>query len=178
MTCCLNQYKDQLISIRRTLHTLPEEGWSEFNTTALVVKYLREYGYEVLMGSKVINPEHCLGRNPAVVSAGLKLARERGVDEALLAEMEELTGCVGILDTGRAGPTLAIRFDIDCVPVTESQSPEHLPTREGFCSTRPGLMHACGHDAHTSTGLAVAHWFADHADEMCGKIKILFQPAE
>ena len=39
-------------------------------------------------------------------------------------------------------------------------------------------MHACGHDAHTSTGLAVAHWFADHADEMCGKIKILFQPAE
>ena len=54
MTCCLNQYKDQLISIRRTLHTLPEEGWSEFNTTALVVKYLREYGYEVLMGSKVI----------------------------------------------------------------------------------------------------------------------------
>ncbi len=178
MTCCLNQYKDQLISIRRTLHTLPEEGWSEFNTTALVVKYLREYGYEVLMGSKVINPEHCLGRNPAVVSAGLKLARERGVDEALLAEMEELTGCVGILDTGRPGPTLAIRFDIDCVPVTESQSPEHLPTREGFCSTRPGLMHACGHDAHTSTGLAVAHWFADHADEMCGKIKILFQPAE
>ncbi len=39
-------------------------------------------------------------------------------------------------------------------------------------------MHACGHDAHTSTGLAVAHWFADHKDEMKGKLKILFQPAE
>jgi len=39
-------------------------------------------------------------------------------------------------------------------------------------------MHACGHDAHTSTGLAVAHWFADNVDQMNGKIKILFQPAE
>lgn len=177
-TDSLSQYHDQLIRIRRQLHTLPEEGWSEFNTTALIVKELRSYGYEVLLGSKVINPDNCLGRNPAVVQAGLKLARERGVDEALLEEMQELTGCVGVLDTGRPGPTLAIRFDIDCVPVTESQDPDHLPSREGFSSTRPGLMHACGHDAHTSTGLAVAHWFADHINEMTGRIKILFQPAE
>ena len=174
----LSAYHDQLIRIRRTLHTLPEEGWSEFNTTALIVKELRSYGYQVLMGTQVIDPKNCLGRTPAVVEAGLKLARERGVDEALLAEMQELPGCVGVLDTGRPGPTLAIRFDIDCVPVNEATTENHLPFREGFCSTRPGLMHACGHDAHTSTGLAVAHWFADHKDDMCGKIKILFQPAE
>lgn len=177
MTCTC-AYHDQLIEIRRHLHTMPEEGWSEFTTTAFIVGKLREYGYEVLLGKKVINPDNCLGRNLKVVEAGLKLARENGVSEELLAEMDGLTGCVGVMDTGRPGPTLAIRFDIDCVHVTESTEDCHIPAREGFISKRPGLMHACGHDAHTSTGLAVAHWFADNVDQMNGKIKILFQPAE
>ena len=177
MTCTC-AYHDQLIEIRRHLHTMPEEGWSEFTTTAFIVGKLREYGYEVLLGKKVINPDNCLGRNLKVVEAGLKLARENGVSEELLAEMDGLTGCVGVMDTGRPGPTLAIRFDIDCVPVTETPDDDHIPAHEGFISKRPGLMHACGHDAHTSTGLAVAHWFADNVDQMNGKIKILFQPAE
>ncbi len=175
---CLCKYHDELISTRRHLHTMPEEGWSEFTTTAYIVEKLRKFGYEVLMGKKVINPDNCLGRSQKVVDAGLAYARKNGVSEALLKEMDGLTGCVGVMDTGRPGPTLAIRFDIDCVPVTESTDADHIPAKEGFCSTRPGLMHACGHDAHTSTGLAVAHWFADHKDEMKGKLKILFQPAE
>ena len=175
---CLCKYHDELISTRRPLHTMPEEGWSEFTTTAYIVEKLRKLGYEVLMGKKVINPDNCLGRSQKVVEAGLAYARKNGVSEELLKEMDGLTGCVGVMDTGRPGPTLAIRFDIDCVPVTESTDADHIPAKEGFCSTRPGLMHACGHDAHTSTGLAVAHWFADHKDEMKGKLKILFQPAE
>ena len=175
---CLCKYHDELISTRRHLHTMPEEGWSEFTTTAYIVEKLRKLGYEVLMGKKVINPDNCLGRSQKVVEAGLAYARKNGVSEELLKEMDGLTGCVGVMDTGRPGPTLAIRFDIDCVAVTESTDADHIPAKEGFCSTRPGLMHACGHDAHTSTGLAVAHWFADHKDEMKGKLKILFQPAE
>ena len=175
---CLCKYHDELISTRRHLHTMPEEGWSEFTTTAYIVEKLRKLGYEVLMGKKVINPDNCLGRSQKMVEAGLAYARKNGVSEELLKEMDGLTGCVGVMDTGRPGPTLAIRFDIDCVPVTESTDADHIPAKEGFCSTRPGLMHACGHDAHTSTGLAVAHWFADHKDEMKGKLKILFQPAE
>ena len=169
---CLCKYHDELISTRRHLHTMPEEGWSEFTTTAYIVEKLRKLGYEVLMGKKVINPDNCLGRSQKVVEAGLAYARKNGVSEELLKEMDGLTGCVGVMDTGRPGPTLAIRFDIDCVPVTESTDADHIPAKEGFCSTRPGLMHACGHDAHTSTGLA------DHTDEMKGKLKILFQPAE
>ena len=175
---CLCKYHEELISTRRHLHTMPEEGWSEFTTTAYIVEKLRKLGYEVLLGKKVINPDNCLGRSQKVVEAGLAYARKNGVSEELLKEMDGLTGCVGVMDTGRPGPTLAIRFDIDCVPVTESTDADHIPAKEGFCSTRPGLMHACGHDAHTSTGLAVAHWFADHKDEMKGKLKILFQPAE
>ncbi len=174
----LSAYHDQLINIRRQLHQNPEEGWSEFTTTAFLVTTLRGYGYDVLTGRKVVAPEACLGREESVVKAGLERARRNGVSEELLSEMEELTGCVGVLDTGRPGPTLAIRFDIDCVPVTECTDDTHVPAKEGFISKNPGFMHACGHDAHMSMGLAVAHWVMDNKDKLSGKIKILFQPAE
>ena len=157
---------------------MPEEGWSEFTTTNFIVEKLKEYGYQVLLGTKVINPENCLGRSQKVVDAGIAYARKNGVSEDFLKATEGYTGCCGILDTGRPGPTLAVRFDIDCVPVTESTEQDHIPQSEGFESTRPGLMHACGHDAHMSTGLALAHWVADHKDELKGRIKFLFQPAE
>lgn len=174
----LSAYHDQLINIRRQLHQNPEEGWSEFTTTAFLVTTLRGYGYDVLTGRKVVAPEACLGREESVVKAGLERARRNGVSEELLSEMEELTGCVAVLDTGRPGPTLAIRFDIDCVPVTECTDDAHVPAKEGFISKNPGFMHACGHDAHMSMGLAVAHWVMDNKDKLSGKIKILFQPAE
>lgn len=174
----LSAYHDQLINIRRQLHQNPEEGWSEFTTTTFLVTTLRGYGYDVLTGRKVVAPEACLGREESVVKAGLERARRNGVSEELLSEMEELTGCVAVLDTGRPGPTLAIRFDIDCVPVTECTDDTHVPAKEGFISKNPGFMHACGHDAHMSMGLAVAHWVMDNKDKLSGKIKILFQPAE
>lgn len=174
----LSAYHDQLINIRRQLHQNPEEGWSEFTTTAFLVTTLRGYGYDVLTGRKVVAPDACLGREESVVKAGLERARRNGVSEELLSEMEELTGCVAVLDTGRPGPTLAIRFDIDCVPVTECTDDTHVPAKEGFISKNPGFMHACGHDAHMSMGLAVAHWVMDNKDKLSGKIKILFQPAE
>ena len=126
----------------------------------------------------MVAPEACLGREESVVKAGLERARRNGVSEELLSEMEELTGCVAVLDTGRPGPTLAIRFHIACVPVTECTDDTHVPAKEGFISKNPGFMHACGHDAHMSMGLAVAHWVMDDKDKLSGKIKILFQPAE
>lgn len=171
-------YSEQLTSLRRELHRTPEIGWSEFVTTARVIGLLRGYGFEVQAGPKVIARDHTLGREPAIVAAGLAYARSRGVDEALLAEMEELTGCVGIWRTARPGPIVALRFDIDCVNVQESAAPEHAPAALGFASERPGLMHACGHDGHTAIGLTIARWVAEHAGELGGTIKLLFQPAE
>jgi aminobenzoyl-glutamate utilization protein A len=168
----------QLVALRRELHKFPEIGWSEFVTTARVMGLLRECGFEVLAGSKAISRTDALGREPGIVAAGLAQARARGVDAALLAEMEELTGCVGIWKTGRPGPVVALRFDIDCVYVQESMRPEHLPKQLSFASERPGLMHACGHDGHTAIGLTVARWISEHADELSGTIKLLFQPAE
>ena len=171
-------YHDQLINIRRELHQFPEEGWTEFCTTAYIVKYLRELGYEVLLGEKVVSRKDCLGRDPKLVAQAIETAKERGVCECLLNEMQELTGCCAVLDTGHPGPTVALRFDIDCNNVQESGADTHRATAEGWASKRPGLMHACGHDSHISSGLAVARWVMDHKDELNGKLKIVFQPAE
>lgn len=171
-------YHDQLISIRRELHQFPEEGWTEFCTTAFIVEHLRKLGYEVLMGEKVVSRKDCLGRDQKLVAQAIETAKARGVSEALLAEMQELTGCVAVLDTGRPGPTVALRFDIDCNNVQENPSQDHRASREGWASKRPGLMHACGHDSHISSGLAIARWAMEHKDELNGKLKIVFQPAE
>lgn len=174
----MTDYNTQLIEQRRELHQWPEEGWTEFWTTSYIVKKLQAYGYEVLVGTKVINPEQVFGRNQKLVDLGIKNALERGADPKLIEEMGGYTGCVGILDTGREGPTTAFRFDIDCVCVRETDDPAHKPNKEGFRSQHDGYMHACGHDTHASIGLTLAHWIADHKDQLKGKFKFVFQPAE
>ena len=67
-------------------------------------------------------------------------------------KMEGYTGCVALFDSGKPGKTIALRFDIDCVNVTETRSPEHIPNKEGFSSINDGFMHACGHDSHITIG--------------------------
>jgi amidohydrolase len=69
------------------------------------------------------------------------------------------------------GKALLLRADIDALRLTEETS---LP----FASQNRGVMHACGHDGHTGTLLAVAHWLVDHRDQFGGTVKLLFQPAE
>ena len=108
---------NQLVTWRRELHRFPEIGWTEFMTTARLITELRGMGLDVIAGPKVINREFVRGRKADVVERGLALARERGADEALLAEMDGLTGCMAVFDSGKPGPTVALRFDIDCVAV-------------------------------------------------------------
>ncbi|MCI5851536.1 MAG: amidohydrolase [Sutterellaceae bacterium] len=174
----LSSYYPQLVAQRRELHQWPEPGWTEFTTTWYLVQKLKAWGYQVLVGTKVVNPEAVLGRSEKEVEAGLAAARAHNVPEEFLKATEGYTGAVGILDTGRPGPTMAMRFDIDCIPVQETADPNHVPNKEGFRSKHDGYMHACGHDTHMSIGLTVAKWCVDHKDELCGRVKIVFQPAE
>ncbi len=81
------------------------------------------------------------------------------------------TGVVGLIEGGRPGPCLAIRADMDALPIAEQSG---LP----FASTVPGLMHACGHDIHTTTLLGVAAVLRDLAPRLAGTVKLVFQPAE
>ncbi len=173
-----NNYVEDLVRIRRELHRRPEEGWTEFETTWYVVKYLRALGLPVQIGKANINEAEVLGRDELKVKDAMKRALEQGVDAEFLAQTEGYTGAVAILDTGRPGPTTAFRSDIDCVIVRESDDPELPSNKYGFCSERPGLMHACGHDGHTAVGLVLARWLVEHKDGLCGKFKLIFQPAE
>ncbi len=108
----------------------------------------------------------------------MQKAIEKGVSRELLDQMEGYTGCVAVFDTGRPGPVVAIRFDIDCVDVSEAQDQSHRPFAEGWASQNPGEMHSCGHDGHLTMGLGVCSWIADNIDNLNGVIKVLFQPAE
>ena len=171
-------YKAEMVRNRRHIHKRPEEGWTEFETTAYIVNALRQYSCEVLVGKAVINPDFVMGRDPKLVEEAIERARNRGIDAALLEEMGGFTGCVAIFRTGRPGPVTALRFDIDCVCVQETDDPAHEANAGGYASERPGLMHACGHDGHTAVGLGIAHWVNDHLDELKGTIKLIFQPAE
>lgn len=171
-------YKAEMVRNRRHIHKRPEEGWTEFETTAFIVETLRNYSCEVLVGRAVINPDFVMGRDEKLVDAAIERARSRGVPEALLNEMGGFTGAVAVFRTGRPGPVTALRFDIDCVLVQETDDPKHEANAGGYASERPGLMHACGHDGHTAVGLSVAHWVNDHLDQLTGTIKLIFQPAE
>ena len=80
-------------------------------------------------------------------------------------------GLVAELKGPKPGPTLMVRADIDALPVIEDPS---LP----YCSEVKGVMHACGHDAHTAILTGVAQVVKEHQDELCGTVRFLFQPAE
>jgi amidohydrolase len=81
------------------------------------------------------------------------------------------TGVVGTLETGRPGPTLLVRADMDALPIHEETG---LP----FTSGHPGAMHACGHDGHMAMGLVTATVMNQIKDRISGTIKFVFQPAE
>lgn len=170
---------EEHVRLRRELHMHAEAGWTEFWTTAFIAKELRTLGYEVLLGEKAVNPAEAMGRpSRGEIEEAIERAISWGADPSLIEEMDGYTGAVAVLRTGRGGPTVALRFDVDAVEVPESQDPKHRPAREGFASLNPAASHACGHDAHAATGILVARELMAVRDRLCGTLKILFQPAE
>lgn len=81
------------------------------------------------------------------------------------------TGVVGLLEGDRPGPTLLLRFDMDALPIHEANTTDYI-------SQAPGVMHACGHDGHTTIGLAVARMLTPLRAQLAGALKFVFQPAE
>lgn len=169
-----------MIERRRDLHRHPEPGWTEFRTASFVASTLTALGYDVKTGKDAIDPDAMMG-----VPSAEKLAEEEkraiaeGADPAWVAKMHGgMTGIVATMKFSDDGPVVGLRCDMDSNDVTETDEAEHVPNKEGFRSLHPGAMHACGHDGHTTVGLAVAEMLTKLKGELRGTVKLIFQPAE
>lgn len=81
------------------------------------------------------------------------------------------TGVIGLLNPGRPGRVIALRADMDALPIQDAKT-------VSYASRVPGKMHACGHDGHTAMLMGVASLLAGCRQELPGQVKLLFQPAE
>ncbi len=89
------------------------------------------------------------------------------------------TGVVGLLDTGKPGPTIALRADMDALPVVErTDVPFRSVAKSNYRGEEVGVMHACGHDSHTAVLMGVAEALTKAKAALRGKVLFVFQPAE
>ncbi len=116
---------------------------------------------------------NCEVRTAGVVAAHLRalgLTVQTGVAH---------TGVVAVLDSGKAGPVVALRADMDALPVAEEVDlPFASKTRSTYNGQDVGVMHACGHDCHVAILMGVAEVLYGLRNRLKGKIKFIFQPAE
>lgn len=90
-----------------------------------------------------------------------------------------VTGVVALLETGKPGPVIALRADMDALPVMERNSlPFASKVKTAFNGQETGVMHACGHDTHVAMLMGVAEILTKNKSELKGIIKFIFQPAE
>ena len=133
--------------------------------------------------SKVIDWRHHFHQNPELSNREFKTA------EKIAKHLESLglkvtkgiakTGVVGVLKGDYPGKVVALRADIDGLPVTERNDLAfRSEVRTTFLGTETGVMHACGHDTHAAILMGVAEVLSQHTDKIHGTIKFIFQPAE
>ena len=169
----------EMSACRRDIHSHPEQGFCEYRTAALVAKQLTALGYTVYTGEDAMAASARMGVPDAAI---LQAAEERAIREGGEKDMAGrmaggMTAVVGVLDCG-PGPCVALRFDMDALPILESRAETHVPSRLNFFSIHDGTMHACGHDAHVTIGLYVARMLSERRESLHGRVIFLFQPAE
>ena len=96
-----------------------------------------------------------------------------------VTENVAVTGVVGVLKGGKPGPMVALRADMDALPVTERVDvPFKSNVTTTFNGQQTGVMHACGHDSHVAILMGAAEVLAGMKDQLEGSVKFIFQPAE
>ncbi|TXE19713.1 amidohydrolase [Psychroserpens burtonensis] len=133
--------------------------------------------------SKVIEWRRDFHQNPELSNQEFKTAKKIAAHlKSLGLEVQTgvaITGVVGILKGDLPGKVVALRADIDALPVTERNDLSFKSTVETeFLGTKTGVMHACGHDTHTAILMGVAEVLSKHKDKIKGTVKFIFQPAE
>ena len=150
---------NQLVQYRREFHYFPDIGWREFRTSARIAEILTEMGYDVVMGPELID-EKSIGEperlDANTVRAEMNRAIQQGANPSFVEQTKGLPGVMAVLDSGRLGPVTAFRFDIDALPYPEKGEEGFRPFDEGYFSSSPNAVHACGHDGHVAIGLGTA----------------------
>jgi len=169
-----------VVALRREFHKYPERSWHEIRTSARIAEVLAGLGYKPLVGLDAVDPS-VLTPSIALSEGERKAACVRAVRDGAKEEWVRRTngypGVVIEMDTERTGPTVAFRFDIDALPYAENQETAHPAVAEGYVS-HIDAVHACGHDGHTAIGLLLAALLQQHKNNLCGRVRLLFQPAE
>lgn len=168
----------RLSEIRRRFHRFPEPAWREFRTTSALVEEIQNIGVDELsIGPEAYDPDDRMAvPDETELAPWRERALAAGVDDELLATMEEgNTGVVAVLQQGD-GPSVGLRVDIDGLFIEESTESDHHPAEEGFRSETGETMHSCGHDAHMTIGLGVLE--AVKESDFSGTFTVFFQPAE
>jgi amidohydrolase len=127
------EMKNELVELRRALHQIPEESYSEYKTSSLIKEYLT-----------ALKPDSI----SVIAKTGIKAVFNVNADK-----------------------TIAVRADIDALPIEEKNS---FP----YKSTHEGLMHACGHDGHMAVALCFAKLISKKKEDLKTNFVFLFQPAE
>ncbi|KPM33555.1 Peptidase M20D, amidohydrolase [Croceitalea dokdonensis DOKDO 023] len=133
--------------------------------------------------NKVIEWRHDIHQNPELGNREFKTAekianhlKSLGID---VTTGVAHTGVVGLLKGNLPGKVVALRADIDALPVTERNDlPFKSTVTTEFLGEKVGVMHACGHDTHTAILMGVAEILSKNKDKIKGTVKFIFQPAE
>jgi amidohydrolase len=137
-----NKQKEELTALRQDFHARPELSWQEVETSKKIEKRLQDLGFEN-------------------IRRGFK-----GTGSGVVADI------TGGGPAGKEGPRcVALRADIDALPIQEENSLD-------YASKTEGVMHACGHDAHATILLGAAKILAEIKERFSGKVRLIFQPAE
>ena len=146
------------------------------------LKMSLEEELETLM-PKVIEWRHDIHQHPELGNREFRTSNKIKVHlESLGIEVESgiaYTGLVGMIKGGKPGPTIALRADMDALPVEEKTGlPFASKVRTTYLGNEVGVMHACGHDAHVAILMGVAEFLAKNKEELKGNVMLIFQPAE
>jgi len=166
-------------AVRRTIHAFPELGFCEIRTANLAWRTLESLGWVLTGGTSLVDVDGYAGLpGESELETACAEARAQGVDHQSIDRFGGgATAFIAELSGNRPGPTVALRVDMDALPVAESRHPDHRPAAEGFASRNAGRMHACGHDGHVAIGLRVAAGLSADRD-FPGRVRLILQPAE
>lgn len=163
---------------RRHFHSYPEKAWMEYYTAAFICDQLQSFSFDIKTGEDIMDMSFVMGLPDKQENmSSFNRAMDFVSKEELCPFKDNKTAVAGFLNLDKE-KTVAIRFDMDALPINESDSSSHIPYVKGFDSKIEGVMHSCGHDMHSALGLGLAKLLSENIDALDVNVIIIFQPAE